>query len=255
MILCVVNNKSYVGSAGNIEKRWGRHRECLRGGRHYNKHLQRSWTKYGEESFTFTIVEIVPENASLFEREQWHLDTGTHKFNKTKIAGGGVLRGQKHTNKTRKKMVAGQHRYWKRRRARGGEKLTDEHKSKIAAGQRGKKHGDEAKRKMSEAAKKRPPNVPTAAGRERLRQRFKGIPLSDEHRKKLSESHKGYVMPAEQKAKISEALRKAHAEGRGGWTRRKRRHGKQLSFGFEDRPTDLVSVTAEAMAHAAGLEE
>lgn len=44
--------------------------------------------------------------------------------------------------------------------------------------------------------------------------KYKGIPLSDEHKRKISESHKGRSFSDEHKRKISEGLKRAHKAGR-----------------------------------------
>ena len=55
-ILNTVNNKVYVGSATNIEKRWRDHKWHLNRNIHHNSHLQSSWNKYGAETFEFTVL-------------------------------------------------------------------------------------------------------------------------------------------------------------------------------------------------------
>jgi group I intron endonuclease len=71
-ILNRVTNKIYVGSSINIFSRWKKHKTDLVYNRHGNIHLQRSWNKYGESNFAFSIIE----NCSNFlEREQYYLDT------------------------------------------------------------------------------------------------------------------------------------------------------------------------------------
>lgn len=68
-IINVVNNKFYVGSAVDFEKRKARHIWRLRRGDHANKHLQAAWSKYGEQAFVFAVVEVVSENADLLKAE------------------------------------------------------------------------------------------------------------------------------------------------------------------------------------------
>lgn len=53
----IINNNYYIGSAKNINRRWDRHRSGLRHNKHENVYLQRAWNKYGEEKFTFKVVE------------------------------------------------------------------------------------------------------------------------------------------------------------------------------------------------------
>lgn len=68
-IINVVNNKFYVGSAVNFEKRKARHLWRLRRGDHANKHLQAAWKKYGDQSFLFAIVQEIPETQDLLAAE------------------------------------------------------------------------------------------------------------------------------------------------------------------------------------------
>src|SRR3990167_1087416 len=68
------NGKCYVGSAINIEKRWGEHRCSLGLGNHHSLKLQRAWLKYGPSQFEFLIVEVVTDKALLLSREQAWLD-------------------------------------------------------------------------------------------------------------------------------------------------------------------------------------
>lgn len=68
-IINVVNNKFYVGSAVNYEKRKARHLWRLRRGDHANKHLQAAWDKHGENAFVFAVVEEVPEGVDLLVAE------------------------------------------------------------------------------------------------------------------------------------------------------------------------------------------
>lgn len=58
MIKNLKNNKVYVGKTQQpFYKRYQLHDWQLRQGRHDNEHLQRSYNKYGENNFVFTIVE------------------------------------------------------------------------------------------------------------------------------------------------------------------------------------------------------
>lgn len=68
-IINAVNNKFYVGSAVNFEKRKTRHIWRLRRGDHVNKHLQSAWNKYGESSFVFVLIQEVPESEDLLAAE------------------------------------------------------------------------------------------------------------------------------------------------------------------------------------------
>jgi len=67
-----VNNKAYIGSSLSVMRRFCVHRNLLKTGKHYNKHLQSAWNKYKEGAFIFSIVEITTiEN--LQAREEFHI--------------------------------------------------------------------------------------------------------------------------------------------------------------------------------------
>jgi group I intron endonuclease len=64
-----LNGKFYVGSTTNTRERFRTHRKRLRANKHHAHHLQAAWNKYGENSFFFHVVEVVPEDSSLREAE------------------------------------------------------------------------------------------------------------------------------------------------------------------------------------------
>jgi group I intron endonuclease len=72
-IYAIIHNASgriYVGSALNIEDRWRVHRGRFKYQKHENKYLQHAWDKYGEEAFTWTIIEVVTDTTKLLNKEQ-----------------------------------------------------------------------------------------------------------------------------------------------------------------------------------------
>jgi group I intron endonuclease len=50
------NCKKYIGQSTNIKNRWYTHKYNLRKGQHTNKHLQKSFDKYGEDNFKLEIL-------------------------------------------------------------------------------------------------------------------------------------------------------------------------------------------------------
>ncbi|MFA5207144.1 MAG: GIY-YIG nuclease family protein [Candidatus Paceibacterota bacterium] len=69
----IINNKKYIGSAKNIEKRWYQHKYALNNNCHDNSYLQNAWNKYGANNFKFDVLEKVkPEK--LIEREQHYIN-------------------------------------------------------------------------------------------------------------------------------------------------------------------------------------
>lgn len=60
-IVCLVNNKAYIGqTVNNFGDRRDSHFAKLRGNYHDNAELQSDWNKYGEENFRFEIIEEIP---------------------------------------------------------------------------------------------------------------------------------------------------------------------------------------------------
>lgn len=72
IITNIVNNKSYIGSSLDYKQRIRQHKYSLRNNKHYNKHLQSSFNKYGENNFTFNLLELC---SNLIERETFYIYT------------------------------------------------------------------------------------------------------------------------------------------------------------------------------------
>ena len=64
-ILNIINNKIYIGSAVNIDRRWSEHKSLLTNNKHHSKYLQNSFNKYGTENFLFEVVEKFSCNMQL----------------------------------------------------------------------------------------------------------------------------------------------------------------------------------------------
>ncbi len=56
----MINGLIYVGSSRNLKSRRITHFSLLRNGAHANKRLQSDFTLYGEDNFTFDIIEYCP---------------------------------------------------------------------------------------------------------------------------------------------------------------------------------------------------
>jgi group I intron endonuclease len=72
-ILNIKNNKIYIGSTNNLNKRWNNHRSKLNNGIHENGYLQAAWIKYGQDNFQFSILEEVSDQNRI-EREIYYLN-------------------------------------------------------------------------------------------------------------------------------------------------------------------------------------
>lgn len=150
-----VNGKIYVGSAASkfgFKSRWDSHMITLKNGNHKNKYLQSAWDKYGKESFTFNILELVSDSDLILSREQYYLDSLMSYdreigYNICKIAGNTF--GTKRSDDTKQKMSL----------SRLNLKPSIETRYKMSNSQKGNKnnlgnkHNEETKKKISDANK------------------------------------------------------------------------------------------------------
>lgn len=96
-----VDGKFYIGSSVDLNKRKSTHKYELRSRRHHNEYLQNAFNKYGEENFSFEIVEVVEDKGMLIEREQHYIDTlracdrGVGYNLNTYARGGGGAKGER----------------------------------------------------------------------------------------------------------------------------------------------------------------
>lgn len=205
-----LNDRVYIGSAKEFKERWKQHASSLEKGKYHNRFLQADYNKCGSEAFSFSILEIV-------EGDKLARTTAEQKYvNETYDHGDQCYNLHKDTIS-----------YQGERKA-----CLEETKKKIGDANRGRVLSDEAKENMRLAALNRPSyeKVSGEAWRERspevyermvelgklmaqknlekVKAKLTGIPLSDEHRKKLSEAHKGHKHSEETRKKMSEAQRK-----------------------------------------------
>ena len=196
------SGKQYVGSSSNIDGRWRQHRHLLRAGTHPNKKLQNAWSKHGEESFDFVVLEVCKE-LDLEAIEQRHIDstdcviTG---YNISAVAGR-ERAGAKHSPEAIKRMSES-HR---------GKKVGLDQRAKLSAAFKGRVFSDETRAKISAAktGKKRAPFSDRA--RANMSAATKGRVHSPECRAALSAAHKGKVMSEEARMNMSIAQKKRFA--------------------------------------------
>jgi len=173
----IINNKEYIGlTTRTLEERWKQHiRESNReGGWEWNTPLGNAIKKYGKDSFQVFVLEECSSETEMKQKEIWLIrerkslasETG---YNLT-LGGDGRL----------------------------GYKLSKETKRKIGEGNFGKIMSDDAKAKMSIAAKKRCVGKPSP---------MDGKKHTDDALKKISESSKGRVFSEESRRKKSESLK------------------------------------------------
>jgi group I intron endonuclease len=166
-----INEKFYIGSSNNVEKRWASHRYHLRHNKHHAEHLNRAWNKYGERSFVFEILEETSEDL-LLEVEQKYLDNDrpwdpNNGYNSCQYAGRST--GRRHSEET-KKLIGETHR---------GKAVTQESRERMRQSALKKpKISEETRKKMSKARKGQVPWN-------------KGVKQTDETKNKISKAMKG----------------------------------------------------------------
>lgn len=94
-----INGHIYIGSAVNYKSRFRTHLSLLKKEKHHSIYLQRSWNKYGENNFSFELIENC-KIENLIEREQFYMDELNPEYNVCKIAGSTLgIKGTVESNK------------------------------------------------------------------------------------------------------------------------------------------------------------
>ncbi len=70
----IINEKIYIGSSIDIEKRIYKHLWLLRNNHHDNNHLQNSYNEHGEENFEFSVLEYCDVD-NLVGRENYYIES------------------------------------------------------------------------------------------------------------------------------------------------------------------------------------
>lgn len=151
-----VNHKKYIGMAQNIGARWNTHKSELRNGTHVNRHLQRAWNYYGEDTFKFYVLEITSIDELNTAEIKWISDLKTFGNGYNLTAGGEGQRGRFLTDEQKKHLSeinlgALNPNYGLKRSAETREKMSkamrgkkhckmsESHKEAISKGNKGKK--------------------------------------------------------------------------------------------------------------------
>ncbi len=152
----------YIGSSEDLQHRIEKdHIPELKLNKHYNRPFQASWNKYGQENFTWWLLEICKPEKTL-EIEQKYLDLYrpfVDEFGGFNISHNAqsIMKGRKHSEESRRKQ--------------------SEAKRGKPSGRKGTKASEETKRKISESKKGISVN--------------KGQIVSEETRRKISNTLKG----------------------------------------------------------------
>lgn len=73
-IECTKNQKVYIGQTGNPRERCKSHRQLLVSGKHYIPDMQKDFIRFGEECFTFEILEQTDDFRSRFPLERFFME-------------------------------------------------------------------------------------------------------------------------------------------------------------------------------------
>lgn len=109
-IINISNNKRYIGSSNNCERRQTEHWRYLKTDTHANRHLQHAWNKYGEAAFQFEIIATCDIEYQFFT-EQMFISFCGPEYNATQHAtlagamrGNKIWLGRKHSEETKRRM-------------------------------------------------------------------------------------------------------------------------------------------------------
>lgn len=104
MCTCDINGKSYVGQSRDVKLRKCRHLSELRNNRHFNKYLQSAYNKYGEDNFSWSVIEYCCEE-ELDDREiYWIAHYNTYKEGFNSNEGGSANRNFERTEEFKEKI-------------------------------------------------------------------------------------------------------------------------------------------------------
>jgi group I intron endonuclease len=80
MIKSKIDTRTYIGSSINVKHRIESHLSLLKNNKHFNRHLQSFYNKYGIKSLNFELLITCPKEY-LIKMEQWFIDNLKPKFN------------------------------------------------------------------------------------------------------------------------------------------------------------------------------
>lgn len=191
----LVNEKVYIGkTVQSLAGRKNKHLYDVRNNSNYLFH--RAIRKYGEENFTWEIIDkcLFDESLTVLEKhyiKEFHCIT-PKGYNLTE--GGEGSLGFKHSPESIKKMM--------------GHGCSDETRKKISESSKNRKHSDETKRKISMAGKGRIVSAETRAkmsAKAKGHKRGLGRKFTPERCAQMSASRMGHAVSLESRAKISAA--------------------------------------------------
>ncbi len=187
IIRCVKNGSYYIGRSFQIAKRWYAHERALERGIHANRILQRTYDKYGIDTFEFEILEECEDKEDLIRLEQEWIDIcfkDPQCMNLASSSLGGASFGRKLSDETKRKIGLGH-----LGKSRNFVPTTQYIQKQI---ERTKNlwQDPEYRQKVTDARKKSG-YVVTEEMRQKMSKQRKGRVLSEEWKRKLGDSQRG----------------------------------------------------------------
>ena len=72
-IVCIENNKMYIGRSHNLDEVMEMHLDFLDNGHHYSEKMQQDYNQYGWKAFEFKILEIIYQDQDLGQLEEKYI--------------------------------------------------------------------------------------------------------------------------------------------------------------------------------------
>lgn len=185
-ILNIINGKYYIGSALDFFDRWRLHKLELNRNNHHNRHLQKSWLKYGAHNFMFVVIEYTDW---LDAREQYWIK----ELDATNIEKG--------------------YNICLFLRNRTGVKISEETRKRLSESHKGHKQSEETKAKRAVIMTGNQHSKGSKRSKEHLDAMRKGRKYLPETAAKISAANKGRIVSAETREKMRQAkLGRKHTE-------------------------------------------
>ena len=192
----------YVGSSVDPRRRFVGHRGLLRHGIHESLVLQNVWNKEGEQAMTVVLLESCPKE-EIREREQNWIDFYSHAYGPACLMN--IVKKVDSTyHRPVLDRVAQLSEIGKERWSGEGNPFHDVHRTGDSNPFYGRKHSEETRQKLSEAAKARAARGDvywkgkhhTASARQKIRMARLGTKLSEEAKRAISERQLGRPLPS-----------------------------------------------------------
>lgn len=156
-----INGKIYYGSTVRFRTRCDQHQKDLEKNKHGNKHLQAAWNKDGSDAFVFEVIELITGlkqdrlNAEqLLLDKYWDGCVNCYNIEKTAWSREGRKSKNPSPNKGRKHTEETKKKisvFHKGKTWRKGIKLSEKHREAISKANKGKTKSSEIRQRMSKA--------------------------------------------------------------------------------------------------------